>query len=85
MLAADEAKRSKIKMAMVVVHGAGRNADEYFCTGLGAVQLQKEYAPGEVLVVAPCEVQTVSLAFPFSPCSAASYHMAALPSSTTTL
>ena len=36
-----------------MVHGANRNADEYFCTALEAAALQTAYGPGEVLVLAP--------------------------------
>jgi len=44
---------ARFRAAVVVVHGADRNADEYFCAMREASVLQQQYAPGEVLVIAP--------------------------------
>ncbi|EDQ85984.1 uncharacterized protein MONBRDRAFT_11382 [Monosiga brevicollis MX1] len=41
------------EMAVIVVHGASRNADEYFCTMLKAAQLQTSIDPHRVHVIAP--------------------------------
>ena len=46
-----------IRLAIVVIHGAGRNADDYFCSILGAVQRQYPHASSSVLVVAPWFLQ----------------------------
>ena len=43
----------KIRAAVVVVHGAGRNADEYYCSMREAVRLQTRYTDDAVAVVAP--------------------------------
>lgn len=47
------ARSSCFRAAVVVVHGANRNADEYFCAMKEAAALQGQYPPEEVLVVAP--------------------------------
>jgi pimeloyl-ACP methyl ester carboxylesterase len=45
---------SLIDYVLIVIHGANRNADDYFCAATGAVQLQKTlYGYQNVLVVAP--------------------------------
>jgi hypothetical protein len=41
-----------IGMVWIVIHGAGCNADDYFCSALAATHSQKEYSK-DVLVVAP--------------------------------
>jgi len=43
----------KIKMAFVIVHGAGRNADDYFCTGTVASSVQNVYPKEEIIVLSP--------------------------------
>jgi pimeloyl-ACP methyl ester carboxylesterase len=45
--------RSQIETALVIIHGGGRNADDYFCSGLAAIGLQKQYKSSSVLLVAP--------------------------------
>jgi pimeloyl-ACP methyl ester carboxylesterase len=42
---------SKVDMVVLVMHGAGRNADDYFCSMSAAVNLQNAYS--NVMVVAP--------------------------------
>ena len=44
---------SSARVAVVVMHGASRNADTYFCGMRRAVQLQTRFPPDSVLVVAP--------------------------------
>ena len=38
------------RVAVVVVHGSIRNADDYFCYMLGAVELQSDWSSEEVVV-----------------------------------
>jgi pimeloyl-ACP methyl ester carboxylesterase len=40
-------------MALVIIHGGGRNADDYFCSCLAAIGRQKRYPSSSVLLVAP--------------------------------
>lgn len=42
-----------IKMALIVIHGAGRNADDYYCSATAAVRLQQQYPAESVLVIVP--------------------------------
>jgi pimeloyl-ACP methyl ester carboxylesterase len=42
---------SAIDMALLVIHGAGRNGDDYFCTAKAAVELQNSFK--NVLIIAP--------------------------------
>ncbi len=49
----DSAHKSQIQMALVIIHGAGRNADDYYCSATAAVELQKKYPTQSVLVVVP--------------------------------
>jgi hypothetical protein len=44
---------SNIDMAIVVVHGSGRNADEYLYSMMVASQMQRRYPSENVLVIAP--------------------------------
>ena len=44
---------SAIEMALIVVHGANRNADDYFCTATAAVAQQHVYNKTNVLTIAP--------------------------------
>ena len=44
---------SGIEMALIVIHGAGRNADDYYCSATAAVKLQQQYPVESVLVIAP--------------------------------
>lgn len=48
---------SRVKAAVVVCHGAARDADEYYCAMMEAVRLQQRFQPGEVMVVAPYFMQ----------------------------
>eukprot|EP00977_Amphora_coffeiformis_P020577 scaffold8374_cov175-Amphora_coffeaeformis.AAC.16 len=41
-----------VRAITFVIHGAGRNADDYFCTMFSAAQKQVVYRPEQVLVVA---------------------------------
>jgi hypothetical protein len=41
------------EIAVVVVHGSDRNADDYFCSMLEAARLQKVWSEKAVLIVAP--------------------------------
>lgn len=43
-------RMGKIEMALIVIHGSGRNADDYFCSASAAVELQKEYPKRSVLI-----------------------------------
>ena len=45
--------RPGVQMAVVVVHGAARNADEYFCSMLEAARLQSQFPRDSVAVYAP--------------------------------
>jgi hypothetical protein len=40
-------------MVLFIIHGAGRNADDYFCAASASVELQGVYALDSVLIVAP--------------------------------
>jgi len=51
---------SGVQMALVVIHGANRNGDDYFCSAKATTRLQKRFAPGTVLVVAPVFLDTPS-------------------------
>ena len=42
-----------IQAIVVVVHGANRNADDYFCSMTKAVELQRRWPSEQVLVIAP--------------------------------
>lgn len=42
---------SSIDMALVMIHGSGRNADDYFCSVSAAVELQTNYS--NVLLITP--------------------------------
>ncbi len=44
---------SQIQMALIVVHGANRNADDYFCSAKATIELQDRYPSSSVLVLAP--------------------------------
>lgn len=46
-------ERSGVQMAVIVVHGAARNADEYFCSVLKAAELQTQFPRDSVAVYAP--------------------------------
>lgn len=45
--------RHDVEMALIIIHGAGRNADDYFCSATAAVQMQQEYPIESVLVIVP--------------------------------
>jgi pimeloyl-ACP methyl ester carboxylesterase len=45
--------RLKMKNVLIVVHGANRNADDYFCAATSAVGLQSKWPIEQVLVLAP--------------------------------
>jgi pimeloyl-ACP methyl ester carboxylesterase len=42
---------SEIDMVFIFIHGASRNADDYFCSGLTAIELQTKYL--NVLLISP--------------------------------
>ena len=42
-----------IQIALVIIHGAGRNADDYLCSATAAVKLQKKYPAQSVLIIVP--------------------------------
>jgi hypothetical protein len=42
-----------IKAGVIVLHGANRNADDYFCAATAAATLQTTFPTGSVAVVAP--------------------------------
>lgn len=42
-----------IKRILIVVHGANRNADDYFCTATAAARLQRNWPIEQVLILAP--------------------------------
>ena len=44
---------TNVKIAIIVVHGTERNADDYFCSMLEAVRLQRRWATSDVMIVAP--------------------------------
>jgi hypothetical protein len=44
---------AQVQIAVIVVHGSARNADDYFCSMLEAARLQQAWPVGNVLVVAP--------------------------------
>ena len=46
-------ERKKIRMVLMVIHGANRNADDYFCSASVAVTHQQRYQVDEVLLLAP--------------------------------
>ena len=46
-------RHATVKEVIFVIHGAGRNADDYFCTMFSVAQKQSVFGPEEVLVVAP--------------------------------
>jgi len=48
----DEARRD-IRMVLIVIHGANRNADDYFCAATAAVERQTRFRIEEILVLAP--------------------------------
>ena len=50
---------SGLVMAAVVVHGAGRNADDYYCAMNAAAKLQTSYAAASVGIFAPRFWETV--------------------------
>ena len=43
----------KIRMIWIVVHGANRNADDYFCAASAAISRQERYRAEEVILVVP--------------------------------
>jgi pimeloyl-ACP methyl ester carboxylesterase len=49
----DQPYRSNIEMALVVIHGGGRDADDYFCPVMAAVGSQSRYPHSSVLLIAP--------------------------------
>jgi len=44
-------EKSNVEMLWIVIHGSGRNADDYFCSALEAVELQNQWK--DVWVIAP--------------------------------
>jgi hypothetical protein len=47
----EQINASSVEMALIAVHGAGRNGDDYFCSGKATVELQDRFT--QVLVIAP--------------------------------
>ena len=50
-----------VEVALVVQHGAGRNADDYYCSGLQAAALHAQEFSGKVAVVAPRFMEAADL------------------------
>ena len=46
-------RSADVEVALIVQHGANRNADDYFCSGLRAASLQTVVAASAVAVIAP--------------------------------
>ncbi len=44
---------NRIQQILFVVHGSGRNADDYLYSGMVAANIQKTYLPENVLIIAP--------------------------------
>jgi hypothetical protein len=42
-----------IQIALIIIHGAGRNADDYLCSATAAVKLQKQYPAQSILIIVP--------------------------------
>eukprot|EP00043_Microstomoeca_roanoka_P009320 m.88775 g.88775 ORF g.88775 m.88775 type:complete len:498 (-) comp14550_c0_seq1:29-1522(-) len=53
----EKPSRSDIEMAVIVVHGTDRNADEYYCSLMEAAQLQSYYKPESIAVFSPWFLQ----------------------------
>jgi hypothetical protein len=53
-----------IDMALIVIHGASRNADDYFCSAMAAVKYQTAFS--NVLVLAPVFMEDVDALSPSS-------------------
>ena len=53
ILQENQLDRSEIQMALIIIHGAGRNADDYYCSAAAALQLQQRYRTESVLVIVP--------------------------------
>lgn len=47
------ANLKKVKIAVVAIHGAGRNADDYFCATMATRARQREHPEDAVLIVSP--------------------------------
>jgi len=43
----------RIRVVLVVIHGSGRNADDYMNVGMTMTRLQETFSPREILVLAP--------------------------------
>lgn len=43
--------RTNVGMVLIIIHGSGRNADDYFCSALAAAELQKKWS--DVWVIVP--------------------------------
>ncbi|GKY99590.1 hypothetical protein MPSEU_000913300 [Mayamaea pseudoterrestris] len=44
---------ARVQMILIVIHRAGRNADDYFCASTAAIKQQSHFDPENVLLVAP--------------------------------
>jgi len=53
ILTSHQKMESTIEAVIVVVHGSGRNADEYLYSMMNVATLQDEFDPSNVLVIAP--------------------------------
>lgn len=45
--------KSSIQVAIVVIHGMGRNADDYYCSGTAAASMQTYYDTSSVIIISP--------------------------------
>ena len=45
--------KSTIRMVLIVIHGANRNADDYFCAAAAAIQRQRRFRVDQILLLAP--------------------------------
>jgi pimeloyl-ACP methyl ester carboxylesterase len=54
---------SDIRKVIIVIHGQGRNADDYFCSASAVVSLQNIYRTDQVLLLAPRFVFPADLPF----------------------
>jgi hypothetical protein len=52
-LGAGHPRPTAIQAAVIAVHGAARNADDYFCVTVAATLLQSAFPQGAVAVIAP--------------------------------
>lgn len=61
---------SGVEMALVIVHGANRNGDDYFCSAKATIGLQKRYNAANnntILVIAPLFLQSPNATSKYHP------------------